>query len=157
MHPMTSQTAEKSEWYSDGLQFSCTQCGNCCTGPPGYVWFTEAELDAMAAFAHITPEQFRDLHTHRVGRRWTLNERKVDGKYDCIFLKRDDEGKALCGIYAVRPMQCRTWPFWPDNLRSQRAWDKGARGCPGMARGKQGEGDFYPVEHIRIQRDNTPS
>ena len=25
-------------WYADGLRFTCTQCGNCCTGQPGFVW-----------------------------------------------------------------------------------------------------------------------
>ena len=37
-----------AEWYADGLRFSCTQCGNCCTGPPGAVWFNEDEGKAMA-------------------------------------------------------------------------------------------------------------
>ena len=23
-----------------------------------------------------------------------------------------------CSIYGVRPLQCRTWPFWPENLAS---------------------------------------
>ena len=32
-----------SDWYEDGLRFSCSQCGNCCTGPPGAVWFTDNE------------------------------------------------------------------------------------------------------------------
>ena len=31
------------EWYEQGLRFGCTQCGNCCTGPEGAVWFTEEE------------------------------------------------------------------------------------------------------------------
>ena len=34
--------------YADGLRFECTQCGNCCTGPPGRVWFSEEEGEAMA-------------------------------------------------------------------------------------------------------------
>ena len=29
-----------SEWYAKGLRFTCTQCGNCCSGPPGTVAFT---------------------------------------------------------------------------------------------------------------------
>ena len=43
------------EWYAEGLRFGCTQCGNCCTGPPGAVWFTAEEGRAMAArstFSH---------------------------------------------------------------------------------------------------------
>ena len=37
--------------------------------------------------------------------------------YDCVFLKEDPErGRKTCSIYPVRPLQCRTWPFWPENL-----------------------------------------
>ena len=38
-----------SDWFEDydasgpGLRFSCTMCGNCCTGPEGYILYTEAE------------------------------------------------------------------------------------------------------------------
>ena len=31
--------ADSGPWYADGLSFECTMCGNCCTGPPGAVWF----------------------------------------------------------------------------------------------------------------------
>ena len=41
-------------WYRDGLQFECTQCGNCCTGDPGYVWVTPEEIKAIAAKDGIT-------------------------------------------------------------------------------------------------------
>ena len=41
--------ASKQEWYKDGLAFQCTQCGNCCTGPPGAVWFNDKEAEEMAA------------------------------------------------------------------------------------------------------------
>ena len=36
-------------WYSDGLKFDCTGCGDCCTGDPGYVWVSRAEIEALAA------------------------------------------------------------------------------------------------------------
>ena len=38
---------ESAPWYRDGLRFTCTRCGNCCTGAPGYVW---VDADAMKAF-----------------------------------------------------------------------------------------------------------
>ena len=31
-------------WYAGGLRFACTQCGNCCTGGPGFVWLTYADM-----------------------------------------------------------------------------------------------------------------
>ena len=35
-------------WFKDGLRFQCTQCGDCCTGAPGYVWVNKAEIEALA-------------------------------------------------------------------------------------------------------------
>ncbi len=143
------------DWYAEGLQFECTQCGNCCTGAPGYVWVNDEESEAIGESLGITTEQFLGEHAHRVRGRWTLNEvwnDDVDG-YDCVFLRREEKtGKALCSIYDVRPTQCRTWPFWPENLRSTRSWRSAAKGCPGM-----NHGNFYPVEQVRILRDRTPS
>lgn len=139
-------------WYKDGLSFECTQCGNCCTGPPGYVWFNQAEAAAMAAHLGLSELQFKLRYARKAMGRWTLDEVHNDrGEYDCVFLRRDESGKALCSIYEVRPTQCRTWPFWPENLRSQRAWQRAAKTCPGMRKG----GDFYPAEQIRIIRDRN--
>ena len=45
-------------WYSKGLRFECSQCGDCCTGAEGYVWVNQAEIDAMAARMRITTELF---------------------------------------------------------------------------------------------------
>ena len=36
-------------WYADGLNFTCTQCGNCCTGGPGFVWISREEIVRLAA------------------------------------------------------------------------------------------------------------
>jgi len=149
----------KSEWYEAGLSFGCTQCGNCCTGPPGYVWFNEDELQDMADHLHVSTGQFLKSYAHRIHGRWSLNEqwnKQVKG-YDCVFLRRDDEGKALCSIYSVRPHQCRTWPFWPENLKSEQAWQRAATNCPGMNKGVADQGRFYPVQQIRIIRGSHTS
>lgn len=96
---------------------------------------------------------FRQKFARRKFGRWTLDEiKQPNGQYDCVFLRRDTQGKAMCSIYPVRPVQCRTWPFWPENLASRRAWDDAAEGCPGMRK----DGQFYPVEKIRIIRDSNP-
>ena len=144
-------------WYSNGLRFTCTQCGNCCTGPPGFVWVDNDEAPAIAQFLGVTTEQFLRLYTHDVQGRRSLNEQPAERGLDCVFLRRDHTGKSMCSIYPVRPEQCRTWPFWPDNLRSRRAWEAAARTCPGMNSGIKGQGDYYPIEKIRIIRDRTPS
>ncbi len=91
-----SQKRRKQEWYADGLRFECTQCGNCCTGPPGYVWFNNAETEAMAKSLGMSPVEFREKYAHRHAGKWTLNEVKNEqGHYDCVFLERDENGKGL--------------------------------------------------------------
>jgi Fe-S-cluster containining protein len=139
-----------NDWFEDGLRFSCTQCGNCCTGPPGAVWFTDAEGKAMAKKLGISEDDFYTLYARKVGIRWSLAENLISGKYDCVFLDRESELPS-CKLYEARPSQCRTWPFWRENLTSQSAWTsaKGETPCPGMDTGK-----LIPASEIRIIRDS---
>jgi len=139
----------KSEWYTDGLKFSCTQCGNCCTGPPGYVWLTPKEAQDIAGYLKIDTEKVYAQYTHTIDGRRSLNEYKTPYGYDCVFLTRTPEGKAQCRIYPVRPAQCRTWPFWPENLGKPADWRRASKTCPGIDHGR-----LYPIEHIRITRNH---
>lgn len=115
-------------WYADGLSFSCTQCGNCCTGAPGYVWLQDGDADRIAAHLAVPVEEVMLMHARKGHRGLTLRE-KNNG--DCVYF---EQGKG-CVIYPVRPAQCRTWPFWESNLRSRKNWDSIAEGCPGIGRG----------------------
>ena len=53
-------------WYQSGLRFTCTQCGHCCTGEPGFVWVDDADLAAIAEHRGETIDEVRGLYT-----RWT--------------------------------------------------------------------------------------
>ncbi|MCG3136989.1 MAG: hypothetical protein HJJLKODD_00830 [Phycisphaerae bacterium] len=136
-------SSNEESWYRDGLRFGCTQCGNCCSQRPGYVWVNEAEREAIAAELGMTVEAFVEQHTFRVGFRYSLNELGPKKQYDCVFLVREGD-KTKCGIYTVRPKQCRTWPFWNENLPNERAWNHAAELCPGMNKGKKY--DFVQIE-----------
>ena len=129
-------------WYRDGLRFRCTGCGNCCTGAPGYVWVTPAEIAAMAAALDMDEPQFGKRYVRRVGNRYSLVE--LPGG-DCIFF---DPGVRTCRLYGHRPRQCRTWPFWPSNLRSAETFNEVARSCPGAGRGR-----LYTPHEIERQRN----
>lgn len=136
----------KEKWYQGGLSFTCTQCGNCCSGDPGYVWATKEEIGKISKFLGRTDGWLDPEHLRRVGPKYSLTE-KPGG--DCIFLKREN-GKALCSIYNVRPLQCRTWPFWDELLTSPKSWAKAHEKCPGMDSGKQYT--FVQIETIRTKR-----
>src|SRR5438874_1233048 len=128
-------------WYRQGLNFTCTQCGNCCTGAPGYVYVSPEEIARISAFLGRTDGTLDKSHLRRVGKRLSLTEDKPSG--NCCFLVHKD-GKRMCSIYPVRPLQCRTWPFWDINLDSIDDWNEAAVNCPGMNRGKRH--DFVQIE-----------
>jgi len=134
---LTSETP----WYTDGLRFECSQCGDCCTGAPGFVWVSQAEIDAIAEEVGMASEQFEDTYVRKIGARRSLRE-FPNG--DCVFFDTENKG---CQVYGARPIQCRTWPFWDSNLKSEKSWKETCEECPGSGAGK-----VYSLEEIEGQR-----
>lgn len=133
---------DDQRWYQDGLRFQCTQCGNCCTGAPGYVWVNKQEVQQLAAQMGMASQQeFEDQYVRRIGIRKSLRE-FPNG--DCVFF---DTESRRCSVYQARPRQCRSWPFWDSNLRDPAAWEDTCRICPGS-----GRGELYSIETIETQR-----
>ncbi len=129
-------------WYHDGLSFECTQCGNCCTGAPGYVWVTNEEIAALSqAKGEPNIEEFERKYVRKVGARKSLVE---FSNGDCVFF--DNQGRG-CTVYHQRPRQCRTWPFWDSNLRTMADWEHTCKVCPGS-----GHGRLYQLDEIETQR-----
>lgn len=126
----------EAPWYRDGLTFTCTRCGACCTGAPGFVWVDGAEVERLASFRGESVAAFTRAFVRQVGDRYSLKE-KPGG--DCIFWDRS----AGCTVYPARPAQCQTWPFWPENLESAEAWEHVTEICPGARRGQ-----WFSVEEI---------
>ena len=117
-------------WYHEGLAFQCTGCGDCCTGEPGYVWVAQPEIDALAATLGIDVALFEERYVRRLGQRRSLVERRNG---DCVFF---DNVTRQCKVYQARPRQCRTFPFWQSNLRSEAVWRQVCGLCPGMGHGR---------------------
>jgi Fe-S-cluster containining protein len=113
------------------LRFQCTGCGACCTGNPAdYVAVDAREQQTIRVFLGVSRQWFR--------RRYLV---KLDGDHKglasrengrCVFLDRANR----CRIYAARPRQCRTYPFWPEVVHSRTAWQSEARRCEGIGRGR---------------------
>lgn len=145
--------SRRDTWYSEGLRFECTQCGACCSGGSGTVEFTHQEAEAMAATLGVTYEEFLRRYAERHGPTWTLSEVvNFEGEYDCVLLARDPEtGVTRCTVHRERPMQCRTWPFWPENLKSPRTWRQAGRDCEGID-----SGPLVGYREIAHNRDLTP-
>ena len=122
--------SEKKTWYHEGLKFTCSQCGDCCTGAPGFVWLNKAEIAALAKRLDVDVETFEANYVMRVGIRKSLKE---FSNGDCVLF---DAEKRCCTVYEDRPRQCRTWPFWDSNLRSPETWAETCEACPGSGQGK---------------------
>jgi Fe-S-cluster containining protein len=142
---MKRSSKDKSEsqqepWYKDGLQFTCSQCGDCCTGGPGYVWLRDEDIEVLAAKLHMEVDAFERKYVRRVGVGRSLVE-YPDG--DCVFF---DPRQRNCTVYDARPLQCRTWPFWGSNLESPLAWKHTCQKCPGS-----GQGQFFSLEEIEAR------
>lgn len=133
--------SDPQPWYAEGLRFQCSQCGDCCTGAAGFVWVNAEEIAQLAELLGQSPENFEKYYVRNVGVRKSLRE-FPNG--DCVFF---DTELRKCQVYSARPRQCRTWPFWDSNLKSEAAWEETCRVCPGSGRGR-----LYQLNEIEQQR-----
>ncbi len=141
--PFTPAEALKGEapWYVDGIRFACTACGKCCLNHGDgyeYVFSSKAERAAIASHLGLSRKSFEARYTERVG----VGRSFISRGDACVFL---EDGR--CSIYALRPRQCRTFPFWPDVLADRDTWESDvASFCPGV-----GQGDLFDLNAIRAR------
>lgn len=101
------------------------------------MFLSDNDIGKLAAFFSISQDEFKKKYTRMVdlgvAKRRTLLEQE---NFDCIFWS---EGG--CSVYPVRPLQCKSYPFWNSHLHSQEAWDQVEKECPGVNIGKHHPGD----------------
>jgi len=96
----------EAPWYAEGLRFECLpDCAACCTNHDdyAYVYLEPGEPERIALHLGLDPGTFAERYT-QLDEGWVVL--KMD-RPDCPFLSG-----TRCSIYAVRPVQCRTFPFW---------------------------------------------
>lgn len=107
---------------------ACKECGGfCCCGESGYIFLDSNEIAQISERLGFSVEEFHDRFVYQVGERYSLIEKpdeQSDG-YACVFF---DEKRRCCGIYEVRPKQCREFPFWRGNRG--RNLEEMKRQCP---------------------------
>jgi len=121
-------------FFDDGIRFECRRCGACCTGDPGIIRISDPEILLLADFLEISASELIRIHLQPISEGFSIIEEQ-DGR--CRFY---DQG---CLIYPVRPLQCRTYPFWFGLMRSSSQWKKALKECPGI-----GAGALYSRERI---------
>lgn len=98
---------------------------------------TEEEITRLHKHLGLDRETFIKKYTKLIGERISLQDVEEDN-WNCILLK---DGK--CTVYEQRPLQCRTFPFWPQNIIAKERWNGTQEECPGI-----GEGRHYTMEEI---------
>jgi Fe-S-cluster containining protein len=132
---------------AEGLRFECQPGCTACCEQKGFVYLTDTDLARIAIHLGLNAAEFERKFCYRTRNRVRL---RVPKEVNCHFLV--DGG---CSIHAVKPTQCRVFPYWPELLESRREWKKTARYCPGI-----GKGALVQIEGARAQaaemRDGYP-
>lgn len=116
------------------------------------MWLDANEFRSLVSSLGLPPEDVLDIYAEDVIAGWVKLKSKVSAATNpinqmetlpsttigeqCIFL--DGEGK-MCTIYAARPVQCRTYPYWPSIIDSEAAWSN--------------EGVSSPADSISVRKD----
>ncbi len=131
------------KFYDNGLRFTCTSCGECCRLPGGKVRISQEEIESVSRFFSMDQEFFLKQYAVHGEKGWALED---ESHYACIFLQDN-----RCSIYDVRPLQCRTFPFWPENLKSAYRWKQLKSFCSGID-----QGIWHSREEIRAHSQIEP-
>ena len=119
------------EIFKNGIRFKCQGSSNCCVsrGNYGFVYLCKKDVKKIANFFNISIKEFKKKYCNISNGYTHLKEINKNG--NCQFLN-----KKKCSIYESRPIQCRTWPFWRENMNAKK-WNKEIINfCPGIGKGK---------------------
>lgn len=124
----------KSDFAKNGLKWSCLGSGACCISRDGYgyVYLTGADIVRLAAHFEVSPDwlKLEWLDYDQDAEQYCLPEKNTNksDSIPCVFLEQ-----SKCTVYEARPTQCRTWPFWPENMTA-KSWDENVvKFCLGAA------------------------
>jgi uncharacterized protein len=99
----------------------------------------------MACHLKLPVELFMRRYIRQVGSRFSLVELKKRD-YDCVFLQ-----DCRCRVYEVRPRQCKTFPWWKENLNSEKSWEEASKHCEGIGP----HGNLTSFEEIQACLDDS--
>lgn len=121
------------------MRFQCQPgCIRCCE-QKGFVYVTREDVARLAEHLGITRAEFK--RRYLCGTAGLLRFRKLRHK-QCPFLLSDG-----CSVHAVKPLQCHTFPYWPELLDQATERRAAAEYCPGMNRG--------PLVKLEIARETA--
>ncbi|HPO48761.1 MAG TPA: YkgJ family cysteine cluster protein [Spirochaetota bacterium] len=111
----------------ENTDFSCQKCSNCCRIEPGAVFLTEEDVIRIAKNLKLPVLTFLKECCRSLEKDGkfvaALKER---ANYDCVFW---NDG---CLIYEDRPLQCKTFPFWPFLIENKKLMEEERKRCKGI-------------------------
>lgn len=123
------------------LRFKCTGCGRCCYGNKSdYILLSVNEAENIRLALNLDEHVFVRDYLSKLVRGG--NGLRILNNGRCCLL--DDNNQ--CRVYALRPTQCRTYPFWPEIINSSSEWHNEAKRCEGINRG-----EVVSLEHIEAE------
>ncbi len=117
--------------YIKEIKFECQGSSNCCVsrGTYGFVYLSSKDIKELSKYFSISTLQFKKKYCERTDGYLHLKEINMNG--NCQFLKG-----TKCSVYKARPIACRSWPFWKENMNPKK-WNKEIINfCPGIGKGK---------------------
>ena len=125
--------------YPENIRFECQRCAKCCGDTPERernILMLEMEVEQISEITNLKPEDFStpspDIEPYRYAMK------KKGGK--CVFLDGTD-----CQIYPHRPLLCRFYPFWLEQLGAESFEFKVSKECSGVGLGKGIEEENFMV------------
>ena len=110
------------------MRFQCQPgCTRCCE-QQGFVYLTEEDLTRLAAYLGMTDAEFERRYVYRTK---NLRRLRVPRHAQCEFLEAGG-----CRVHLAKPMQCRSFPYWPELIDDRKAWHKTGSWCPGIGKGE---------------------
>mmetsp|Transcript_14015 Transcript_14015/g.23336 ORF Transcript_14015/g.23336 Transcript_14015/m.23336 type:complete len:765 (-) Transcript_14015:26-2320(-) len=136
--------SKSKPWFDGAVGFACTACGKCCLSRgQSRVFVNPKEIERISKQTKLSAETFT---TNIKQSKSSMNGNSIT---NLVSLKGDPTGKQCmfldtknhCSIYESRPTQCRTYPYWPQNMIGQAEWLAESYDCEGISfiRGKNQE------------------
>lgn len=89
---------------------ACKKCkGKCCIGESGDIFASKEELKALREYFGLNEKEFTQKYLKKSGFRMSFKEVEFEDGFACIFF---DKVERNCSIYPLRPIQCKSFPFW---------------------------------------------
>lgn len=140
----TQHNTRRIELTQKQFRFKCKRCAALCCklgGPP----LTKEDVENIEKAGYNIEEFLEPANSNEAPH--TIGVMKSNKNGSCVFLEFDtQQNRYKCGIYSVRPMLCRIYPFKLEKLDANRFVLKIIPCCLGL---NNPEGEILDEKFVR--------